>query len=109
MLIGTHFTYEEIKNVWLKLHPEDSEKFNKDSEKYDEYCIFHAAYNLAEELGLHYAYAEENYDDEYVLGLPYDNMELNETRIEFEKRILKILNKIFTVDKVQPILDSHRI
>lgn len=103
MLIGACFNNKEIKDAWLKLHPEDSEKFNEDSENYD---IYDLAYDLAAELGLKCERGIENYYDDYVFGLPYDDMSYSETKGEFQQRINSCLSKAFTVDEIGPCLDG---
>lgn len=106
MLVGACFNNEEIKNAWLKLHPEDSEKFNEESENYDEYCYADIAYDLAAELGLNCECGIDNYYDDYVFGLPYDDMSYSETKAEFQQRIKSCLSKAFIVDEIGPCLDG---
>jgi hypothetical protein len=106
MLVGACFNNEEIKNAWLKLHPDDSEKFNEDSEKYDEYCYADIAYDLAAELGLKCERGIDNYYDDYVFGLPYEDMSYSETKGEFQQRINSLLSKAFTVNEIGPCLDG---
>ena len=103
MLVGACFNNEEIKNAWLKLHPEDSEKFNEDSENYD---IYDLAYDLADELSLKCERGIDNYYDDYVFGLPYGEMKTDETKAQFEERIRSSLNKVFIVDEIGPCLDG---
>jgi hypothetical protein len=106
MLVGASFNDEEIKNAWLKLHPKDSEKFNEDSEEYDDYYISDIVDELADELGLRYERGIDNYYDHYILGLPYHAMKVDETRAQFEERIRTCLNKAFTVDKISAHVDG---
>jgi hypothetical protein len=106
MLVGAYFNDEEIKNAWLKLHPKDSEKFNEDSEEYDDYYTSDIVDDLADELGLRYERGIDNYYDEYCIGLTYDKMNANETRAQFEKRIMDKLNTAFKVDNVYCIVDG---
>ena len=103
MLVGACFNNKEIKDAWLKLHPEDSEKFNEDSENYD---IYDLAYDIAYELGLKCECGIDNYYDDYVFGLPYGEMKIDETRAQFEERIRSKLNKVFIVDEIGECLDG---
>ena len=103
MLIGACFNNKEIKDAWLKLHPEDSEEFNEDSENYD---IYDLAYDLADELSLKCECGIDNYYDDYVFGLPYDDMSYSETKGEFQQRIKSLLSKAFIVDEIGPCLDG---
>jgi hypothetical protein len=106
MLVGACFNDEEIKNAWLKLHPKDSEKFNEDSEEYDDYYTSDIVDDLADELGLRYERGIDNYYDEYCIGLTYDKMDANETRAQFEKRIMDKLNTVFKVGNVHCMVDG---
>jgi hypothetical protein len=106
MLVGACFNDEEIKNAWLKLHPKDSEKFNEDSEEYDDYYTSDIVDNLADELGLIYERGIDNYYDEHCIGLTYDKMDANETRAQFEKRIMDKLNTVFKVGNVHCMVDG---
>ena len=103
MLVGACFNNKEIKDAWLKLHPEDSEKFNEESENYD---IYDLAYDIAYELGLKCECGIDNYYDDYVFGLPYGEMKIDETRAQFEERIRSKLNKVFIVDEIGECLDG---
>ncbi len=103
MLVGACFNDKEIKDAWLKLHPEDSEKFNEDSEKYG---IYDVATDLAYELGLICECGIDNYYDNYVFGLSYDDMNYSETKGEFQQRIKSLLSKAFIVDEIGPCLDG---
>ena len=96
MLVGQSFDNKEIKNAWLKLHPEDAED-------YDEDCY---ADDIADELGLRCERGIDNYYDEYCIGLTYDKMDANETKAQFEKRIVDKLNTVFEVDKVYCMVDG---
>lgn len=106
MLVGACFNNKEIKDAWLKLHPEDSEKFNEDSEEYDEYYICDAVYDLANELCLNCERGLDKYYDDYVFGLPYGEMKNNETKTQFEERIRSSLNKVFIVNEIGECLDG---
>ena len=103
MLVGACFNDKEINDAWLKLHPEDSEKFNEDSEKYG---IYDVATDLAYELGLICECGIDNYYDNYVFGLSYDDMNYSETKGEFQQRIKSLLSKAFIVDEIGPCLDG---
>ena len=103
MLVGACFNDKEIKDAWLKLHPEDSEKFNEDSENYDTYDL---AYDIAHELGLKCECGIDNYYDDYVFGLPYNDMNYSETKGEFQQRIKSLLSKAFIVDEIGECLDG---
>lgn len=106
MLVGACFNNKEIEDAWFKLHPEDSEKFNEDSEEYDEIYTCDAAYDLAAELGLRYERGIDNYYDEHCIGLTYDKMDANETKAQFEKRIVDKLNTVFEVSSVYCMVDG---
>ena len=107
MLVGAYFNDEEIKNAWLKLHPKDSKKFNEDFEEYDEdYYTSDIADDLADELGLIYMRGIDNYFGEHCIGLTYGKMDANETKAQFEKRIVDKLNTAFEVDNVYCIVDG---
>lgn len=107
MLIGAYFNDEEIKNAWIKLHPKDAEKYNEDSEKYDEdYCTGDIAYDLAAELGLRYERGIDNYYGKHCIGLTYHKMDANETKTQFEKRIIDKLNTAFDIGNVYCIVDG---
>ncbi len=105
MLVGACFNNKEIKDAWLKLHPEDSEKFNEDSENHD---IYDLAYDLADELSLKFERGIDYYYyyDDYVFGLPYGEMKTDETKAQFEERIRSSLNKVFIVDEIGECLDG---
>jgi hypothetical protein len=106
MLIGANFSTEEIRDAWLKLHPEDSEKFNEDSEKYDEYYVNNSvAYDLGFELNVECERGLDKYCDDYVFGLPYSHMKSDETKAQFEERIRSILNKVFVVHEIGECVD----
>jgi hypothetical protein len=100
MLVGAYFTDEEIKNAWLKLHPEDTKNYDED------YYGSDIADNLADELGLAYERGIDNYYDHHILGLSYHAMKADETRAQFEERIKTLLNKAFTVDKIDAHVDG---
>ena len=106
MLVGACFNDKEIEDAWLKLHPEDSEKFNENSENYDEYYVNDIVYDLAHELGLQYERGIDNYYDGYILGLRYGDMSYSETKDEFEQRIKSRLNKVFIVSEIGPCVDG---
>lgn len=100
MLVGASFNDEEVKNAWIKLHPEDAEDYDEDCYTND------IADELADELGLIYDRGIDNYYDEYCIGLTYDKMDANETKAQFEKRIADKLNTVFEVDKVYCMIDG---
>ena len=100
MLVGASFNNEEIKNAWLKLHPEDTKNYDED------YYGSDIADDLADELGLIYMCGIDNYYDEHCIGLTYGKMDANETRAQFEKRIADKLNTAFEVDKVYCMVDG---
>lgn len=100
MLVGASFNDEEIKNAWLKLHPKDAKIYD------DDYYTDDIAYDLAAELGLRYERGIDNYYDEHCIGLTYDKMDANETKTQFEKRILDKLNTAFDIGKVYCIVDG---
>jgi hypothetical protein len=101
MLIGASFNDEEIKNAWLKLHPKNSKKL-----EYEDYYTGDIADDLADKLGLICMRGIDNYCDEYCIGLTYDKMDANETKAQFEKRIVDKLNTAFDIGNVYCIVDG---
>lgn len=100
MLIGASFNNKEIKNAWLKLHPNDAKNYDRD------YYTGDIADDLADKLGLICFRGIDNYRDEYCIGLTYGNMDANETKTQFEKRIVDKLNTAFEVGNVYCIVDG---
>lgn len=100
MLVGACFNNKEIKNAWLKLHPKDAEQCDENND------IYYMANNLAYELGLTYEIGIDNYYDEHCIGLTYGKMDANETRAQFEKRIMDKLNTVFNVGNVYCMVDG---
>ena len=94
--VSSDATDEEIKNAWLKLHPNDNNKHQ----------AYYIVDDLADELDLTYNRGIDNYYDHYILGLPYHAMKADETRAQFEERIRTCLNKAFTVDKIDAHVDG---
>ena len=106
MLVGKAYEDGEIKNGWLKIHPEDHDKLDEDADAYDEDLECDLADNLADELGLCCERGISDYYDCWVLGLPFDKMEDNETKKQFKERISTALERAFGKVKVDAIVDG---
>lgn len=76
MLVGKSFSWNELEDVWNKMHPDED---------------FEDPSDFAYELGLNCERGIQNYYEEYVIGLPYREMSNDETKAEFEERILQNL------------------
>lgn len=79
VLIGDVFDRKDI---------ETSSFLNSNDKKYD-------IYDKCDELGLDVQYGINNYYDQYVIGLSYNDMKENETKADFHKRIELLLKKAF--------------
>jgi hypothetical protein len=94
MLVGKAFNVDEIENAWNKLHPDQE---------------FEDPEDLADELKLDYARGIQDYYDEHVIGLSYWRMKNEETKAEFEERILQKLKTAFpdlTIKDIGACLDG---
>ena len=107
MLVGSAFESDELKNAWLKMHPEDSSKFDEDSDAYDSDLVCDIAYAIANELGLECECGISDYYDMWVLGLPFSKMGDDETKKQFVERIQESFAKAFGKEvKVDAIVDG---
>ena len=79
VLIGDAFSREDIeKSSFFKA--------NANEDAWEDKCY---------ELGLHIEYGIEQYYDQYVIGLRYADMNVNETKAAFHKRVEDLLKKAF--------------
>lgn len=100
MLVGRAFNDEQIKEAWIKLHPKDARKLD------DEFDACEIADTIADKLNMTYYPGIDNYYGEHCIGLSYANMDLNETRAQFEKRIADKFNTMFETGNVYTIVDG---
>lgn len=100
MLVGHAFTVDEIKDAWIKMHPEDAYRFDGSVSCYDE------VEKLAEELGLKVESGIYNYYDKYVFGLSFDDMDDDETKKQFMERVKSLLEKAFGDVEVEVCIDG---
>lgn len=94
MLVGKSFSWNEIENAWNKMHPDKE---------------FEDPEDLAYELGLKCVNGIYNYYEEYVIGLSYWEMAKEETKAEFEERILQELKTAFpdlTIEDIGACIDG---
>ena len=97
MLVGHVFEDEEIKKGWLKLHPD---KTDEDFDQYD------TPYEIGGNLGLVVERGIYEYYNQWVLGLPFEDMKDDETKKQFIERIEGKLNKAFPDAKATAIVDG---
>ena len=94
MLVGKSFSWNELEDAWNKMYPDED---------------FEDLEYLANELGLEYARGIQDYYDQYIIGLSYWNMAKEETKAEFEERILQKLKTAFpdlTIENIAAHLDG---
>lgn len=108
MLVGHAFDQQEIKDAWLKLHPEDENKLDEGSDEYDEDAEYELVEKLADELGLEYENGIYDYYDMKVLGLSFNEMKDDETKKQFIDRIKMSFAKAFSKDiSIEAIKDGR--
>lgn len=100
MLVGQAFDDEELKNAWVKLHPEDKDSVEDGFDMYD------ASDSIASELGLEFHRGISEYYDMYAFGLKFDSMKEDETKADFKARIKNALAKAFGDVEVECIVDG---
>ena len=98
MLVGCAFDADNLKKGWLRLHPEDA-----GNDEYDDYELVD---KIASELCLEYNRGIYDYYDMWVLGLPFDGMDDDETKKQFKERIGNALKKAFPDATVAAIKDG---
>lgn len=105
MLVGDVFDSHSIVEGWRRLNPDaatDKEGI-EDDEDFDDYELVE---EIAEKLDLSYERGIDVYYDHWVLGLPFDKMDDNETKKQFIDRITKSLQKVFPGSKATAIVDG---
>ena len=85
MLVGDVFDADEIIRYWEKKTGKNANEAGIGA--YD------ALYDLSENLRIENGI--DTYYDHFVVGLDYNNMEANETRLQFESRIKDELDRAF--------------
>ena len=106
MLVGHAFEEGELVDLWKKAHPEDASKLDEESDDYDEDFACDIQYAIAEKLGLKYCHGISDYYDMDVLGLSFDDMRDDETKLQFIERIKNSFPKEFSDLEVSAIVDG---
>lgn len=85
MLVGDVFDNAEIISAW-----EQKTGKNANDEEYDVWeCLHELCHGLQYERGL------DNYYDQYVIGLSWDDIKPDETKAQFEARVKDLLDREF--------------
>ena len=106
MLVGHAFEKGELIVFWKKTYPEDASKLDEDSDDYDEDFACDIQYAIAEKLGLKYCHGISDYYGMDVLGLSFDDMKDDETKMQFIERIKNSFPKEFGDIEVEAIVDG---